>query len=178
MWRCGLLSWLSETLHQQHRGSTVPEAAPCFVLPVSCSCKSSVVTIIRGSWWKHVACEHLLCEKWRTAGSRTPAISFLSVLFIRSYLNAPPSFFSFFFSLGHFTWEKYLKETCAIPAPAHCFKQVRGWMKTRNPRKMGHLQPRSFVPGMAPFLARKMLRIKQSLNRNHSVLKQRWKRYV
>uniref|UniRef100_A0A663N8W6 Scm polycomb group protein homolog 1 n=3 Tax=Telluraves TaxID=3073808 RepID=A0A663N8W6_ATHCN len=24
---------------------------------------------------------------------------------------------------GHFTWEKYLKETCAIPAPAHCFKQ-------------------------------------------------------
>ncbi|KFW07797.1 Polycomb protein SCMH1, partial [Fulmarus glacialis] len=25
--------------------------------------------------------------------------------------------------LGHFTWEKYLKETCAIPAPAHCFKQ-------------------------------------------------------
>ncbi|XP_009707332.1 PREDICTED: polycomb protein SCMH1, partial [Cariama cristata] len=23
----------------------------------------------------------------------------------------------------HFTWEKYLKETCAIPAPAHCFKQ-------------------------------------------------------
>ncbi|KFQ58794.1 Polycomb protein SCMH1, partial [Pelecanus crispus] len=28
----------------------------------------------------------------------------------------------FLFS-GHFTWEKYLKETCAIPAPAHCFKQ-------------------------------------------------------
>ncbi|XP_015739168.1 polycomb protein SCMH1 isoform X2 [Coturnix japonica] len=24
---------------------------------------------------------------------------------------------------GHFTWEKYLKETCAVPAPAHCFKQ-------------------------------------------------------
>ncbi|KAM6296133.1 polycomb protein SCMH1 isoform 2-T2 [Aegotheles albertisi] len=24
---------------------------------------------------------------------------------------------------GHFTWEKYLKETCAIPAPVHCFKQ-------------------------------------------------------
>ncbi|XP_072741505.1 polycomb protein SCMH1 isoform X1 [Ciconia boyciana] len=24
---------------------------------------------------------------------------------------------------GHFTWDKYLKETCAIPAPAHCFKQ-------------------------------------------------------
>ncbi|XP_075293843.1 polycomb protein SCMH1 isoform X5 [Opisthocomus hoazin] len=24
---------------------------------------------------------------------------------------------------GHFTWEKYLKETCAIPAPAHCFRQ-------------------------------------------------------
>uniref|UniRef100_A0A8C0B6Z2 Polycomb protein SCMH1 n=1 Tax=Buteo japonicus TaxID=224669 RepID=A0A8C0B6Z2_9AVES len=24
---------------------------------------------------------------------------------------------------SHFTWEKYLKETCAIPAPAHCFKQ-------------------------------------------------------
>ncbi|XP_010136707.1 PREDICTED: polycomb protein SCMH1-like [Buceros rhinoceros silvestris] len=24
---------------------------------------------------------------------------------------------------GHFTWEKYLKETCAIAAPAHCFKQ-------------------------------------------------------
>uniref|UniRef100_A0A8C6ZSI9 Polycomb protein SCMH1 n=1 Tax=Nothoprocta perdicaria TaxID=30464 RepID=A0A8C6ZSI9_NOTPE len=23
----------------------------------------------------------------------------------------------------HFTWDKYLKETCAIPAPAHCFKQ-------------------------------------------------------
>uniref|UniRef100_A0A8C5UD43 Scm polycomb group protein homolog 1 n=1 Tax=Malurus cyaneus samueli TaxID=2593467 RepID=A0A8C5UD43_9PASS len=30
--------------------------------------------------------------------------------------------FCFYFS-GHFTWEKYLKETCAIPAPAHCFKQ-------------------------------------------------------
>uniref|UniRef100_A0A8B9GLA6 Polycomb protein SCMH1 n=1 Tax=Amazona collaria TaxID=241587 RepID=A0A8B9GLA6_9PSIT len=30
--------------------------------------------------------------------------------------------FRFLFS-GHFTWEKYLKETCAIPAPAHCFKQ-------------------------------------------------------
>ncbi|XP_075764735.1 polycomb protein SCMH1 isoform X2 [Pelodiscus sinensis] len=27
---------------------------------------------------------------------------------------------------GHFTWEKYLKETCAVPAPAHCFKQVIG----------------------------------------------------
>ncbi|XP_060062102.1 polycomb protein SCMH1 isoform X5 [Erinaceus europaeus] len=25
--------------------------------------------------------------------------------------------------LGHFTWDKYLKETCAVPAPAHCFKQ-------------------------------------------------------
>ncbi|XP_074073869.1 polycomb protein SCMH1 isoform X8 [Macrotis lagotis] len=25
--------------------------------------------------------------------------------------------------LGHFTWDKYLKETCSIPAPAHCFKQ-------------------------------------------------------
>ncbi|XP_040546017.1 polycomb protein SCMH1 isoform X3 [Gallus gallus] len=24
---------------------------------------------------------------------------------------------------GHFTWEKYLKETCAVPAPPHCFKQ-------------------------------------------------------
>uniref|UniRef100_A0A8C8RLB5 Polycomb protein SCMH1 n=1 Tax=Pelusios castaneus TaxID=367368 RepID=A0A8C8RLB5_9SAUR len=24
---------------------------------------------------------------------------------------------------GHFTWDKYLKETCAVPAPAHCFKQ-------------------------------------------------------
>ncbi|NXN97454.1 SCMH1 protein, partial [Rhinopomastus cyanomelas] len=24
---------------------------------------------------------------------------------------------------GHFTWDKYLKETCAIAAPAHCFKQ-------------------------------------------------------
>ncbi|XP_074073862.1 polycomb protein SCMH1 isoform X2 [Macrotis lagotis] len=24
---------------------------------------------------------------------------------------------------GHFTWDKYLKETCSIPAPAHCFKQ-------------------------------------------------------
>ncbi|XP_056681211.1 polycomb protein SCMH1 isoform X2 [Monodelphis domestica] len=25
--------------------------------------------------------------------------------------------------LGHFTWDKYLKETCSIPAPTHCFKQ-------------------------------------------------------
>ncbi|KAM6220116.1 polycomb protein SCMH1 isoform 2-T2 [Rhynchocyon petersi] len=25
--------------------------------------------------------------------------------------------------LGHFTWDKYLKETCSVPAPAHCFKQ-------------------------------------------------------
>ncbi|XP_026535235.1 polycomb protein SCMH1 isoform X3 [Notechis scutatus] len=24
---------------------------------------------------------------------------------------------------GHFAWDKYLKETCSIPAPAHCFKQ-------------------------------------------------------
>ncbi|XP_067318354.1 polycomb protein SCMH1-like isoform X2 [Anolis sagrei] len=24
---------------------------------------------------------------------------------------------------GHFAWERYLKETCSIPAPAHCFKQ-------------------------------------------------------
>ncbi|XP_056681212.1 polycomb protein SCMH1 isoform X3 [Monodelphis domestica] len=24
---------------------------------------------------------------------------------------------------GHFTWDKYLKETCSIPAPTHCFKQ-------------------------------------------------------
>lgn len=31
-----------------------------------------------------------------------------------------------FLPSGHFTWEKYLKETCAVPAPAHCFKQVRG----------------------------------------------------
>ncbi|XP_058573833.1 polycomb protein SCMH1 isoform X15 [Neofelis nebulosa] len=25
--------------------------------------------------------------------------------------------------LGHFTWDKYLKETCSVPAPVHCFKQ-------------------------------------------------------
>ncbi|XP_025144759.1 polycomb protein SCMH1 isoform X4 [Bubalus bubalis] len=25
--------------------------------------------------------------------------------------------------LGHFTWDKYLKETCSVPAPIHCFKQ-------------------------------------------------------
>lgn len=25
---------------------------------------------------------------------------------------------------GHFTWDKYLKETCSVPAPVHCFKQV------------------------------------------------------
>ncbi|XP_028598596.2 polycomb protein SCMH1 isoform X2 [Podarcis muralis] len=24
---------------------------------------------------------------------------------------------------GHFAWDRYLKETCSIPAPAHCFKQ-------------------------------------------------------
>ncbi|KAM5270683.1 polycomb protein SCMH1 isoform 11-T17 [Hipposideros larvatus] len=24
---------------------------------------------------------------------------------------------------GHFTWDKYLKETCSVPAPVHCFKQ-------------------------------------------------------
>ncbi|XP_020669077.1 polycomb protein SCMH1 isoform X3 [Pogona vitticeps] len=24
---------------------------------------------------------------------------------------------------GHFAWDKYLKETCSIPAPPHCFKQ-------------------------------------------------------
>lgn len=39
--------------------------------------------------------------------------------------------FRFLFS-GHFTWEKYLKETCAIPAPAHCFKQVRGCKQERS----------------------------------------------
>uniref|UniRef100_A0A8C0B790 Polycomb protein SCMH1 n=1 Tax=Buteo japonicus TaxID=224669 RepID=A0A8C0B790_9AVES len=41
------------------------------------------------------------------------------VLFARQFLFES---FCFLFS-GHFTWEKYLKETCAIPAPAHCFKQ-------------------------------------------------------
>ncbi|XP_023582925.1 polycomb protein SCMH1 isoform X4 [Trichechus manatus latirostris] len=25
--------------------------------------------------------------------------------------------------LGHFTWDRYLKETCSVPAPVHCFKQ-------------------------------------------------------
>ncbi|KAM5247867.1 polycomb protein SCMH1 isoform 2-T2 [Ctenodactylus gundi] len=25
--------------------------------------------------------------------------------------------------LGHFTWDKYLKETSSVPAPVHCFKQ-------------------------------------------------------
>ncbi|XP_004871860.1 polycomb protein SCMH1 isoform X8 [Heterocephalus glaber] len=25
--------------------------------------------------------------------------------------------------LGRFTWDKYLKETCSVPAPVHCFKQ-------------------------------------------------------
>ncbi|XP_078538032.1 polycomb protein SCMH1 [Lissotriton helveticus] len=24
---------------------------------------------------------------------------------------------------GHFSWDKYLKETCSAPAPSHCFKQ-------------------------------------------------------
>ncbi|XP_019592706.1 polycomb protein SCMH1 isoform X12 [Rhinolophus sinicus] len=28
-----------------------------------------------------------------------------------------------FLELGHFTWDKYLKETCSVPAPVHCFKQ-------------------------------------------------------
>uniref|UniRef100_A0A8D0GN01 Polycomb protein SCMH1 n=1 Tax=Sphenodon punctatus TaxID=8508 RepID=A0A8D0GN01_SPHPU len=34
------------------------------------------------------------------------------------HTSEPPSQYQ-----GHFTWDKYLKETCAIPAPAHCFKQ-------------------------------------------------------
>ncbi|XP_070805602.1 polycomb protein SCMH1 isoform X3 [Pituophis catenifer annectens] len=33
-------------------------------------------------------------------------------------LSEPPSQYQ-----GHFAWDKYLKETCSIPAPAHCFKQ-------------------------------------------------------
>ncbi|XP_053123115.1 polycomb protein SCMH1 isoform X4 [Hemicordylus capensis] len=33
-------------------------------------------------------------------------------------LSEPPSQYQ-----GHFVWDKYLKETCSIPAPAHCFKQ-------------------------------------------------------
>ncbi|XP_077193238.1 polycomb protein SCMH1 isoform X1 [Paroedura picta] len=33
-------------------------------------------------------------------------------------LSEPPSQYQ-----GHFAWEKYLKETCSIPAPSHCFKQ-------------------------------------------------------
>ncbi|XP_058535645.1 polycomb protein SCMH1 isoform X2 [Ochotona princeps] len=31
-----------------------------------------------------------------------------------SIMESPP---------GHFTWDKYLKETCSVPAPVHCFKQ-------------------------------------------------------
>uniref|UniRef100_A0A8C0B739 Polycomb protein SCMH1 n=3 Tax=Neoaves TaxID=3078114 RepID=A0A8C0B739_9AVES len=50
--------------------------------------------------------------------ARIKSISF-SELFARQFLFES---FCFLFS-GHFTWEKYLKETCAIPAPAHCFKQ-------------------------------------------------------
>uniref|UniRef100_A0A0F7Z5N5 Polycomb protein SCMH1 n=1 Tax=Crotalus adamanteus TaxID=8729 RepID=A0A0F7Z5N5_CROAD len=34
------------------------------------------------------------------------------------HLSEPPSQYQ-----GHFAWDKYLKETCSIPAPAHCFKQ-------------------------------------------------------
>ncbi|XP_053254442.1 polycomb protein SCMH1 isoform X3 [Podarcis raffonei] len=33
-------------------------------------------------------------------------------------LSEPPSQYQ-----GHFAWDRYLKETCSIPAPAHCFKQ-------------------------------------------------------
>ncbi|XP_054855124.1 polycomb protein SCMH1 isoform X5 [Eublepharis macularius] len=33
-------------------------------------------------------------------------------------LSEPPSQYQ-----GHFAWDKYLKETCSIPAPSHCFKQ-------------------------------------------------------
>ncbi|KAJ7304202.1 hypothetical protein JRQ81_011735 [Phrynocephalus forsythii] len=33
-------------------------------------------------------------------------------------LSEPPTQYQ-----GHFTWDKYLKETCSIPAPPHCFKQ-------------------------------------------------------
>ncbi|XP_061453931.1 polycomb protein SCMH1 isoform X3 [Rhineura floridana] len=33
-------------------------------------------------------------------------------------LSEPPSKYQ-----GHFAWDRYLKETCSIPAPAHCFKQ-------------------------------------------------------
>uniref|UniRef100_A0A8D0FTI7 Polycomb protein SCMH1 n=1 Tax=Strix occidentalis caurina TaxID=311401 RepID=A0A8D0FTI7_STROC len=46
------------------------------------------------------------------------AISFSEIFACRFLFES----FCFLFS-GHFTWEKYLKETCAIPAPAHCFKQ-------------------------------------------------------
>uniref|UniRef100_A0A8C0EHN7 Scm polycomb group protein homolog 1 n=1 Tax=Bubo bubo TaxID=30461 RepID=A0A8C0EHN7_BUBBB len=46
------------------------------------------------------------------------AISFSEIFACRFLFES----FWFLFS-GHFTWEKYLKETCAIPAPAHCFKQ-------------------------------------------------------
>ncbi|XP_028937023.1 polycomb protein SCMH1 isoform X1 [Ornithorhynchus anatinus] len=28
------------------------------------------------------------------------------------------------YELGHFTWDQYLRETCAVPAPSHCFKQA------------------------------------------------------
>lgn len=68
-----------------------------------------------------VACEDLLCEQGRTAGSRRTASSSAVILAHRFLFES----FDFLFS-GHFTWEKYLKETCAIAAPAHCFKQVRG----------------------------------------------------
>ncbi|XP_034973151.1 polycomb protein SCMH1 isoform X1 [Zootoca vivipara] len=33
-------------------------------------------------------------------------------------LSEPPSQYQ-----GHFAWDRYLKETCSSPAPAHCFKQ-------------------------------------------------------
>uniref|UniRef100_A0A8V5H8S5 Polycomb protein SCMH1 n=1 Tax=Melopsittacus undulatus TaxID=13146 RepID=A0A8V5H8S5_MELUD len=71
-----------------------------------------------GSCWdeyKHVPCEHLLCEELPVSGLQPSRSEVFACRFLFES-------FRFLFS-GHFTWEKYLKETCAIPAPAHCFKQ-------------------------------------------------------
>ncbi|CAH6790802.1 Scmh1 [Phodopus roborovskii] len=44
-----------------------------------------------------------------------------SVLACESFWDLPCSIMGS--PLGHFTWDKYLKETCSVPAPVHCFKQ-------------------------------------------------------
>ncbi|XP_077006179.1 polycomb protein SCMH1 isoform X8 [Tamandua tetradactyla] len=46
---------------------------------------------------------------------------FASVLAYESLWDLPCSIMGS--PLGHFTWDKYLKETCSVPAPVHCFKQ-------------------------------------------------------